>query len=148
MSQHREYQKSKLYKWEDEVIRPRSPRTIKFEDAQTFVDGVWLCEGLLYPPKVQLMPVQATTIYARGCREYIEIRPVTPAWIIIHELAHTMTMEVYTGGHEAAHGADYLGIYIKLLDKYCGIPLALSMYSLTQTKLKYNLAAQPVFVGA
>lgn len=142
----RDNQKSALYQWERAVVAPRSGRLVRFEDAQTFVDGIFICERLMYPPTVRLMPNQATKIWARGCREYLDIRPVTPAWVIIHELAHTLTMAI--DDNREGHGENFVGVYIKLLDKYCGIPLALSMYSLAQTKVKYNLVAKPVFIAA
>lgn len=146
MSQHhRDYQKTALYRWEDEYIRPRSKRVIERKDAQTFIDGVFLCERLLYPPKVEPMPKQATTILATGNRHVIQLPEALPAWVIVHELAHTLTSEVEHNFE--GHGPDYVGIYIKMLDKYCDIPLALSMFTLTKTKVRYNLGAQPRFVS-
>jgi hypothetical protein len=142
-SKHRDYQKSRLYAWENKVVGPRCPRIIKFRDAQAFVDGIFICEGLVGAPRVALMPKQATRIWATGSRGELRIRPETPAWVIVHELAHAMTMS-----HDESvegHGPDYVGVYIKLLDKYLALPLALTMYSLQFEKIKYNLAAAPRF---
>jgi hypothetical protein len=141
----RDNQKSALYRWENHVVGPRAPRTIKFEDAQTFVNGIFICEGLLYPPKVELISKRATKVWATGSRQILQLRPVTPAWVILHELAHAITTEVDKS--EEGHGPDFVGIYIKLLDKYCGIPLPLSMYTLQNTKIEYNLGAKARFAA-
>lgn len=140
----RDFQKQRVYDWENEFIRPRAPRNVSFEAAQTFVDGIFLCERLLYPPKVRLMGKNATATYALGCREYIKIREVTPAWVIVHELAHTMTMDI--DGRGDRHGPDFVGVYIKLLDSYVNVPLAYSMFTLGKTKVQYNLGAKPIFI--
>jgi hypothetical protein len=141
----RDFQRSRVYAWEREEVAPRTSRLIDFADAQAFVDGVWLALGLLYPPRVDLMDKRATRVLANGCRAGINIREKTPAWIILHELAHTLTMT--QDDYSEGHGPDFMGIYLKLLEKVLNIPLPLLMYSLTQTRIKYNLAAQPRFVG-
>jgi hypothetical protein len=140
----RDFQRQAVYNWEKKYIGPKCNRVLPFAEVQTFVDGIWLFERLLYPPKVRLMPKNATTIYARGCREYIEVQEKTPAWIIVHELAHTMTMDIDKNGDK--HGPDFVGMYIKMLENYCDVPLPYSMYTLSLAKVKYNIGAQPKFV--
>ena len=143
MSQsHRDYQKTALYRWEDEFVNPRVKRMIKIEDAQAFVDGIFLCEKLLFPPKVVLIRKNVKAL-GRANREKIELQPFNKTWVVIHELAHSITMEV--DSNIEGHGADFVGVYIKLLDKYCDFPLALSMFTLSKTTVKYNLGAQPRF---
>lgn len=141
----RDFQRGKVYKWEQQFVAPHCNRVIPFNDAQMFVNGIWMALGLIGPPDVDLMPKNATAAFAVGCRQYIKIREQTPAWIIIHELAHTLTM-THEGLEDAAHGPDFVGVYIKLLDKVLGIPATLLMYTLAKSKIEYNLAAQPVFV--
>jgi hypothetical protein len=138
---NRDFQKQRVYDWENGVIRPISPRNILFKDAQAFVDGVFLKHGWLYPPKVSLIPKQATKVLATGSRSELRLRPVTPAWIIIHELAHTLTSTI--DGKTDRHGPDFVGIYIKLLESVLDIPVPMTMFTLTKSNIKFNLGAKP-----
>lgn len=137
----RDSQKSKVYAWENAVIAPLSKGAVPFGQAQAFVDGVWLAHGWLYPPKVSLMPKQATAIMATGCRAEVRIREHTPDWVILHELAHTLTSD--HDGRCDMHGAEFVGVYIKLLERVLNIPTLMTMYTLRQAKVSYNLAAIP-----
>jgi hypothetical protein len=74
----------------------------------------------------------------------LRLRKKTPAWVILHELAHALNGTIE--GDTDAHGPDFVGLYIKLLDKVLDIPLALTMYSLKEAGVKYNLAATPRFL--
>jgi len=136
----RDTQKQKVYDWERHVVSPLSKRSVPFSEAQAFVDGVWLAHGWLYPPTVSLMPKQARRVYATGSRSEIRIQPHTPEWVILHELAHTLT---YDDDGNDGHGADYVGIYIKLLERVMNIPSLMTMYTLKQAGVKFNLAAIP-----
>lgn len=140
MSREREYQKSKLYAWEQEVVSPRAHHHVPFEKAQMFVDGIWMAEGLMYPPKVEPMPKQARRVWADAHRLKIRIpEDGIPAWVLIHEIAHSMTS--LADGHSNGHGEDYLGTYMRLLDKHLKIPLALLLFTAQKAGLKYNLLA-------
>jgi hypothetical protein len=133
----KDYQKSRVYAWEDEFLFKRAPRWITFDNAQCFVDGIFLCEQLVGSPKVELMPKQMKRHLADGSRSKIRVREKTQAWVIIHELAHTLT--------DDAHGPNFMGIYMKLLDKYADVSILTSMYSLKNKKIDYNLSAVPCF---
>jgi hypothetical protein len=132
----RDFQRQRVYDWERKTIAPLTARKVSFESAQTFVNGVWLKSGWLYPPTVGLMAKHATRVFANGTREHINIRENTPVWVILHELAHTLT-------EGDGHGPDFVGMYIKLLDEVLNIPVPMSMYTLTKEKIKFNLSAQP-----
>ena len=123
----RDFQKSRVYAWEDAVILPRTNVTITFERAQMFIDGVWLAMGKIGAPRAELISKRIKTAVARGCRPYIEIREATPAWVILHELAHSLTMDHDHNGD--GHGPKFVAAYMRLLDKVLGIPLALTIYS-------------------
>jgi hypothetical protein len=138
----RDFQKSKLYAWENAVVEPRTDLTIPFERAQLFVDGVWLSLGFQGPPRVEMIAPQATVTVAKGCRMAVRIPRVTPAWVILHELAHSINKR-----HDSApaasvrcdgHGPKFVGIYIHLLDKVLNIPLCLTMYSLEKHGVSYH----------
>jgi hypothetical protein len=138
---NRDFQKQRVYDWENSIILPLSSRKIYFQHAQAFVDGVWLKHGWLYPPQVILIAKQATKIFAKGSRAQIKIRPVTPAWIILHELAHTLTSTI--DGKTDGHGPDFVGVYIKLLESVLDIPVPMTMFTLTKSNIKFNLGAKP-----
>jgi hypothetical protein len=137
-------QKSKVYDWENHVIAPLSRGTVPYKQAQAFVNGVWLAHGWLHPPHVGLKAKQATRVLADGYRGEIRIRPLTPDWVILHELAHALTSD--HDGRSAKHGADFVGIYIRLLDRILNIPLPLSLFTLQQAHIEFNLFAIPWMV--
>ena len=138
----RDSQKSKVYAWENSVIAPLSKGAVPFERAQAFVDGVWLTHGWLYPPECTLMPKQTKRIWATGSRTQLRLRPSTPDWVILHELAHTLTFDAVTH-HNDGHGADFVGVYIKLLERVLNIPTLMTLYTLKRDGIKVNLAAVP-----
>lgn len=137
----RDTQQAKVYAWENAVIAPLCKGAVPFEQAQSFVDGVWLTHGWLYPPQVSLMPKQATCTMATGNRAEIRVQPSTADWVILHELAHTLTCD--QDGNNDGHGADFVGVYIKLLERVLNIPTLMTMYTLKQAGVKFNLAAIP-----
>lgn len=138
-----DYQKSKVYAWEDEVIRPRSHKYILYDNAQAFVDGVFLTEGWLYPPKILPLPIQKTSAIADGSREEIRLRSEGCfSWVLIHEMCHSLTSDINQSNQ---HSVDFLGIYIMMLTKYCDVPLPLLLYTATKAGLKFNLSSQPWF---
>jgi hypothetical protein len=142
---NRDSQKSKVYAWENNVIAPFSKGAVPFDKAQAFVDGVWLAHGWSYPPQVSLMPKQATRTMATGSRAAVRLQPKTPDWVILHELAHTLTAneDGHGGRYNDGHGPDFVGVYIKLLERVLNIPTLMSMYTLRQAGIRYNLAAIP-----
>jgi len=137
----RDSQKQKVYDWENAVIAPLSKRSVPFDQAQAFVDGVWLAHGWLYPPQVSALPKQVKRFGADGCRSQIRLPTHTPEWLILHELAHTLTSD--EGGCSDGHGADFVGIYIKLLERVLNIPTLMTMFTLKQANVKFNLAVLP-----
>jgi hypothetical protein len=137
----KDYQRSKVYRWEEGAIAPRSSRTVPFDACQGFVDGVFLAHGWNYPPKV--IPIRKTSrTLARGGRhELLLPRGGCPDWVILHELAHTCTITVDQDCDN--HGADFMGNYLKLLDRVLGIPLCYTMFTLQGKGIKFNLGAAP-----
>ncbi len=115
---------------------PRTNLIISFDRAQMFVDGVWMVLGLIGAPRVSMMPAHAHRTWATGERTELRLRPETSAWVILHELAHALTMD--HDGHCDGHGPKFVGMYIKILDKVLNIPLALTMYSLNHHGVKYE----------
>jgi hypothetical protein len=144
----RDLQRSRVYAWEEAVASPRDRSAIPFERAQMLVDGVWLAEQLLYPPRVEPMPRQARRTWATGCRTTIRLpqdRP-TPTYVILHEVAHALSSTV--DGDADAHDPDFVGLYMGLLDRRLRIPTPLLMFTAKQHAVAFNLAAKPRFIRA
>lgn len=142
----RDEQVSKVYAWEDTFVYPLNKWSIAYKDAQTFVDLLWAQEGLMYPPAIVPMPKQNRTAEAKADRGRIFIQEKVRAITLIHELAHSMTATECSydiGSHSDRHNADFMGIYLKLLEKYLNISLLYTQAKLQGTGIKYNLAATP-----
>jgi hypothetical protein len=138
---NRDFQKQRVYDWENSLLPPLCSQKVLFKDAQAFVDGVWLKHGWLYPPHVASIPKQTRRHFATGSRAELRLPPVTPAWVIVHELAHTLTSTF--DGKSDRHGPDFVGVYIKLLESVLNIPVPMTMFTLTKSKIKFNLGAKP-----
>jgi hypothetical protein len=130
-----DYQKSKVYRWERNEIHDQS--RVAIADAQVIVNHVWQSEGLQYPPKV--VPIHVNTTKAAGKADRMSI-------YLLHEIAHSMTMTI--SGDCMWHNGWWLGVYIKLLDKYLKMPLIVSLYTLKRDGIDVNVNAYPVFLDA
>jgi hypothetical protein len=137
----KDYQRSKVYRWEEGAIAPRSSRTVPFDACQGFVDGVFLAHGWHYPPKVKPIRKTSRTLARGGRHELLLPKEGCPDWVILHELAHTCTITVDQDCDN--HGADFMGNYLKLLDRVLGIPLCYTMFTLQGKGIKFNLGAAP-----
>ena len=141
----RDYQKSRVYKWEDKHIGPLDRTKITFDVARVIVNHIWTTEGLQYPPSVVLVPAQTRNKMGCANRSKIQLVPELPTWVVIHEIAHSMN-STNTDEHGDGHGPNYVGIYIKLLAKYLNASLPVMMYTLTQSDIDFNLTARPLFL--
>lgn len=139
----RDVQKSRVYKWEDALP---SGRLVPFAEIDEYVRKIWAAEGLIGPPLVDKLHTndrhqgKATRgmvwFQAHGCTERI----------ILHELAHSMTATEHpTKRREACdrHGPLFVGVYMWLMEKHLNIPLALSWYTATRSKVKFEMFAKP-----
>lgn len=141
----RDYQRSALYAWENAIIAPKGGAPIAYADAQALVNAVWMAQGLLYPPQVVAMPRQNRRAWAKANRLEVFLNPdrPTPTWVILHEIAHSMTGTVE--GESDQHGPDYLGVYMRLVDRHLRIPMPVLMFTANKAGLRFNIAAQPSF---
>lgn len=135
----------RLYAWEDAVVAPRDRSLVPFAQLQALVDHVWSGEDLRWPPRVRPLPRQARATVARATRLAIEAPPALPTWVLLHELAHAMTStaEGETGGH----GPDFVGIYLRLLVRYAGLPETLLAETLAEARIAWNRDARPAFLA-
>ena len=113
----RDFQKSKVYAWEDKFI-PEGQH-VPFEQIKLIVDYVWEKESLKYPPLIEKSNKNDKAL-GRGCRSKLFF-PENGASTktILHEIAHALTCDVNDRTNH--HGADFVGIYIQLVDKHMNI---------------------------
>lgn len=139
----RDYQKSKCYRWEDTHVAKLDSSRVAFENIQPVVDHVWSELGLKYPPRVREMSLQKTSALGDATRLTIRFKPnaLVPTWVILHELAHSLTATVDDGSD--GHGADFVGVYMRLLDKFIpGANLPMLMATANMMKVKFNVMAR------
>lgn len=106
-------QRSRVYEWEDRVIRPLDPSVIAFPQVQGIVNAIWSEMGLLYPPRVERLPSQTRCRIADATRLTIRVGPTVPSWCLLHEIAHAMSSTF--DGYSDGHGPLFLKYYIGLL---------------------------------
>jgi hypothetical protein len=141
-----DYQKSRCYKWEDRHVAPLDQSKVPFSNIQAVVDHIWADLGYQYPPKVRPMPKQKA---AQGDATRLTVRfpedRSTPTWVIIHELAHSLTSTIDEGS--ALHGPDFVGVYMYLLDRFIpGANLVMLMTTAKMMKVNFNIMAKPAIV--
>ncbi len=134
----------KLYAWEDAVVAPRDRSLVPFAQLQALVDHVWAAEGLRWPPRVRPLPRQARATVARGSRLAIEAPAALPSWVLLHEVAHAMTSTAEGFNH--GHGPAFVGVYLALLGRHAGMPVAALAASLAAAGIGCDPAARPAFL--
>jgi hypothetical protein len=140
----RDGQKSRLYSWEEEVIAPHGGAVIGIGAAQGVIDHIWAEVGLQYPPKVQKFQDNVTTKWATGNRFNIQMHSTIPTWVLLHELAHSMTST--HEGSEHGHNENYVGMYMLLCEKFLKIDYLYLQHTATMRGIKFNLSAKPTFL--
>jgi hypothetical protein len=137
-------QKNKVYQWEDKNVKPYDINPVKLQNVQEIVNFIWEREGLKYPPKVSRLSHKSHKTAGTGNRLELKFRDITHTWIIIHEISHSMTCNIHNQTNN--HNSLFLGIYIKLLNKYLNLPLNQLTESAKSYNLKFQLEAKPVFI--
>jgi len=134
----KDYQRKRVYAWENAVVGPRCPTTVPYCNGQTYIDGVWLANGWLRAPRVVPLSKQATATMAKANhgQVYLPRHRALPAWVLLHELSHSLT--------DDAHGPRFVGIYLSLLERVEGLSRLMLMYSLKDARVDYDLGAQPL----
>jgi hypothetical protein len=112
----RDYQRSRIYAWEDRHIHPRDRSVIPFEQAQSIVDYVWAEAGRTYPPKVVAIAKTASRSIATANRLHIRIpRSGIKTTVLLHEIAHSMTGDIDNPGD---HGPAFAGTFMRLVSRH------------------------------
>ena len=143
MTGTRDYQRSKVYAWENRVIAPRAPGVVSFAEAQGMVNAIWAEMGLKYPPAVMRLPKQARATVASATRLEIFLPKSVPSWLLLHEIAHSMTSAV--DGRSDGHGSLFMGLYVRLLAQYLRFGMNNLLRSLEKAGVKFDGKAEPIF---
>ena len=143
MSQ-RDWQRSRVYAWENRLIAPRDRSRVLFPAAQGMVSAIWSEMGLRSPPGVEPLPAQARTRVADADRLTIRLPRLVPSWHLLHELAHAMTTT--HDGLSDGHGPIFMGIYNQLLGRYLRLDEPELLRSLAVAGIQVHPRARPVFV--
>ena len=131
----KDYQRAKVYVWEDKYVAPWCPSIVSFAAGQQYVDGVWLASEWERPPRVISRRATRHGLAAANHGEvYLPER--IPGWIILHELAHSLT--------DDKHGPNFVGMYIDLLERVEKLSRIMTMYTLKQAGIDFNLGVQPL----
>jgi hypothetical protein len=140
---NRDSQRSAVYSWENLNVAPHDRTVVPFAQIEAIVRYVWEREGLEYPPQVLPLPRQKHK-GGDATRTTVRFGKSTYTWIILHELAHSMTSTVDSRSN--VHGALFMGIYCKLLTRYLNIDLDMLMKTAEAANLQVQLEAIPVFL--
>jgi len=108
------------------------------------VDAIWADMELRYPPAVTRLAPHATTTIASANRLSLWLPEQTPAWCLLHEIAHAMSTSV--DGHSDGHGPVFVGLYIRLLVRYLRLDETTLCASLHDAGISVARNAQPVFL--
>lgn len=138
----RDYQRSRVYSWDWNHVSKLDKSQLSFDQAKMMVTAIWMSEGLINPPDVLEMPKQERKAFAKANRNsvFFPTDKTIPTWIVLHELAHSLTNTV--DGNGDRHGADFVGVYMKLLVKYLKMPLPLLMFTAQKEKVDFNIGAK------
>lgn len=119
----RDYQRSKVYAWEQKHVAPLDNSRIKADHVQATIDYIWSELSLEYPPKAMRLHANNSSAEAKANRMKIWTRDTISTWVLLHELAHSLTNTFDNKGDR--HGPRFVGAYYELLTKF--LPNADSM---------------------
>ncbi len=145
MTGKRDFQRSRVYAWENRVVAPRDPSFVSFAQAQGMVSAIWSEMGLKYPPKVEPLSTQAKATIASASRLSIFLPGATPSWCLLHEIAHAMTSTM--DGQSDGHGGSFMGVYVKLVARYLRLNLLELVRSARADDIQINPDAPSVFLS-
>jgi hypothetical protein len=132
-----DFQQQRVYRWEDTLP---TGKHIPFDQISSYTDRVWSEMGLKYPPKVKPMPKQMRKNLADANRETVRFREEgCVERIILHELAHSMTMRIDGLGHQ--HNDVFVGVYMKLMEKFLNISPLILWFSAKKFGVEFELNA-------
>lgn len=140
----RDFQKQRVYDWEDKYVGTEyGGDRVEFDNIQSIIDHVWKEMGLEYPPIAIMFRKNAKKLGTSN-RTHILFPQHASTWIILHEMAHSMTSDHELGSSDR-HGPRFVGVYMKLLEKFMNIPSSYLWWSATESGVKFDRFAKPVY---
>ncbi|WP_222182253.1 hypothetical protein [Geminicoccus harenae] len=132
----RDFQRSRLYRWENEHVLPLDRQPIPLEECRTLVAAVFARRlgPDAVPPRVEDGRGRR---HAAGSREAIKL----PRWartrpVVLHECAHGLATD--------GHGPDFVRAYVELLVEFGNFDRAMLEASLAAAGLQVTPAGQPM----
>ncbi|HET6238321.1 MAG TPA: hypothetical protein VFE41_25700 [Acetobacteraceae bacterium] len=125
-------------------MAPRDRTTIAFATAQAMVDAIWSDMDLRHPPAVERLPRHATATLASADRLSLCLPAETPAWCLLHEIAHAMSTT--DDGRSDGHGPVFMGLYVRLLVRYLRLDEPWLLASLRDAGIRFERDARPPFL--
>lgn len=131
----RDFQRSRVYRWEGEHVLPRFSERLSLEDCEQLIAAAYRWYEAIVPGQA-CAPPRLTDgrgrRHACGSREVIKL----PRWartppIVLHECAHGMA--------DDQHGPGFVAVYVALLERFLGLDAA---------ALRVTLAASHVQVAS
>ncbi len=138
----RDFQRAKVYRWEDEHVLVRDQRFLSLAECRALVDTVfrWAEPEALKQPGWRPPEVAdgRGRRHAAGSRETIKL----PKWarrrpIVLHECAHGLAHD--------RHGPQFVATYVALLERFMGLDRQELTASLDAARIRY---ARPEQRGA
>jgi hypothetical protein len=108
------------------------------------VDAIWSDTDPRYPPAVERLSRRATTTVASANRLAICLPDRTPAWCLLREIAHALSMT--HDGRSDGHGPVFMGLYVRLLVRYLRLDEPSLLASLRDAGISIAREARPVFL--
>ncbi len=108
------------------------------------MDAIWSEMELPYPPKVELLPLQARVRLPDTSRLVLRLPALIPSWCLLHELAHAMTSD--HDGTTDWHGPRFVGIYVQLLVRYLRLDQVWLLGTIERAEIQVDMQARPLFL--
>jgi hypothetical protein len=140
----RDKQKQAVYDWEKTNIALHDTTKVPFDQIEKLVKFIWTMEGYEYPPQVIPLPKQCSKAAGDATRTTIRFKETTYTWIVIHEVAHSLTSNA--DGTSNHHGALFMGLYCQLAARYLRLSFDELATSAEQAGLKVKRNARPVWI--
>ncbi len=117
VSNVRDFQRSRVYRWEREVLPNICTPSMTLDDSRELVHTIWDAYAPDEVPSPQVS-LGKSKRRSSGCRERIRLHPnhLNPI-VTIHETAHAL---LGAAGSRDGHGPLFVRLYLELLERYAG----------------------------
>ena len=134
----RDFQKQRVYNWEDKYVRPKMPINQRpIEMLEVIGTHVWSAMGFENVPRILYNP-RYKMKSTGGRYEILLSQYQQDEFTLIHEMAHSMNLMEHRAVYDN-HGPNYVADYCTLLCKFYGFDINYLMYTLKKSKVKINL---------